>query len=111
MSIAFDRGEPQAIEYRTNNVIERGLSEVDDKARWLATHPVGTNYDVTKYEYVLPVAISPFVEFIPSQDTRYWVSKDVPRVLTPTEFENLLKDVPTIKNAFNRVSLRYNLTK
>lgn len=110
-SIAFDRGEPQAIEYRTNNVIERGLSEVDDKARWLATHPVGTNYDVTNYEYVLPVAISPFVEFIPSRDTRYWVSKDVPRVLTPTEFENLLNDAPTIKNAFNRVSLRYNPTK
>jgi len=110
-SIAFDRGEPQAIEYRTNNVIERGLSEVDDKARWLATHPVGTNYDVTNYEYVLPVVISPFVEFIPSRDTRYWVSKDVPRVLTPTEFENLLNAEPTIKNAFNRVSLRYNLTK
>jgi hypothetical protein len=111
MSIAFDRGEPQAIKYRTNNVIERGLSEVDDKARWLATHPVGTNYDVTNYEYVLPVVISPFVEFIPSRDTRYWVSKDVPRVLTPTEFENLLNDAPTIRNAFNRVPLRYNVTK
>lgn len=110
-SIAFDRGEPQAIKYRTNNVIERGLSEVDDKARWLATHPVGTNYNVTNYEYVLPVVISPFVEFIPSRDTRYWVSKDVPRVLTPTEFENLLNDAPTIKKAFNRVSLRYSVTK
>ena len=110
-SIAFDRGEPQAVEYRTKNVIERGLSEVDDKARWLAAHPVGTNYDVTSYEDILPVVISPFVEFIPSRDTRYWVSKDIPRVLTPIEFENLLNDEPPIKNAFNRVSLQHNLTK
>jgi hypothetical protein len=89
-------------------VIERGLSEVDEKARWLASHPVGTNYDVTNYEYVLPVVISPFVEFIPSRDIRYWVSKDIPRVLAPTEFENLLNDALTINNAFNRVSIRYN---
>jgi hypothetical protein len=110
-SIAFDRGEPRAIRHRTNKVIERGLSEVDEKARWLAARPVGTNYDVTNYKYVLPVVISPFVEFIPSRDRRYWVSKDVPRVLTPTEFGNLLSDAPTIKNAFNRVPLRYNLGK
>lgn len=111
ISIAFDRGEPQAIRYRMSNVIERGLSEVDEKARWLAAHPLGTNYDVTKYEDVVPVVVSPFVEFIPSRDTRYWISEDIPRVLTPTEFEGLLNDVPTIKNAFNRVPLRYNPTE
>lgn len=105
MSIAFDRGDPQAIKYRTNNVVERGLSEVDDKAKWLAAHPLGTNYDLSNYDYILPVVVSPFVEFIPSQDTRYWISRDVPRILTPKEFENLLNDPATIVNAFNRISL------
>ena len=104
-SIAFDRGDPQAIKYRTDNVVELALSQVDDKANWLATHPVGTNYDVTAYDYILPIAVSPFVEFIPSQDTYYWVSKDIPRVLTPKAFENLLNDPPTIANAFNKVPL------
>ena len=109
MSIAFDRGDPEAIKYRTDNVIELALSQVDDKARWLTTHPVGTNYNVTKYDHVLPVAVSPFVEFIPSQDTRYWVSKDIPRVLTPIEFENLLNDMPTIASSFNKVSIERNM--
>ena len=105
-SIAFDRGDPQAIKYRTDNVVERGLYEVDRKARWLAAHSVGTNYDVSQYSHILPVVVSPFVEFIPSQDTRYWVSKDIPRILTPTELENLLNDLSPITNGYNRVSLR-----
>ena len=104
-SIAFDRGDPQAIKYRTDNMVELALSKVDDKANWLAVHPVGTNYDITAYDYILPLAISPFVEFIPSQDTRYWVSKDIPRILTPKEFENLLNNRDAIVNAFNRISL------
>lgn len=105
-SIAFDRGDTKAIDYRINNVVERGLSEADDKADWLAAHPVGINYDLSKYEYILPVAVSPFVEFIPSQNERYWISGDIPRVLTLEEFENLLNDPATIANAFNRISLR-----
>jgi len=108
-SVAFDRGDPAAIKYRTDNVVDRGLSEADEKANWLATHPAGTNYNVTKYDFILPVVVSPFVEFIPSQDTRYWVSKDIPRVLTPTEFENLLNDMPTIASSFNKVSIERNM--
>jgi hypothetical protein len=104
-SIAFDRGDPQAIEYRTNNVIERGLSEVDDKAKWLAAHPLGINYDLSDYGYILPVVVSPFVEFIPSQDEYYWISRDIPRILTPKEFQKLLNDPAVIMNAFNRIRL------
>jgi hypothetical protein len=104
-SIAFDRGDPQAIKHRTDNVVELALSQIDAKAAWLATHPVGTNYDITAYDYILPVAVSPFVEFIPSQDTRYWVSKDIPRVLTPEEFEHLIDDSAAISNSFNKIPL------
>ena len=104
-SIAFDRGDPQAIKHRTDNMVELSLSQVDEKAKWLAANPVGTNYNISSYAHILPVAISPFVEFIPSQDTRYWVSKDIPRVLTVKEFEKLLDDTPTIIHAFNKVSV------
>lgn len=104
-SIAFDRGDPRAIQYRTENVVERALSEVDDKAKWLATHQVGTNYDISAYDRILPVAISPFVEFIPSLQPRYWISQEIARVLTPKELDNLLDDERTIMNAFNRISL------
>lgn len=105
-SVAFDRGDPKAVKYRTSNVVQRGLSEVDDKAKWLASYPLGTNYAVASYDYILPVVVSPFVEFIPSQDTRYWISADLPRVLAPKEFENLLNDPAAIVNAYNKISLR-----
>lgn len=106
MSIAFDRGDPVAIQYRTDNVVKRALSETDEKAAWLAVNQLGRNYDITSYEYILPVAVSPFVEFIPSRDKYFWVSEKIPRVLTPKEFENLINDIPTIVDGFNRVKLK-----
>ena len=77
----------------------------EEKANWLAIHQVGRNYDIAKYDHILPIAISPFVEFIPSQDTRYWVTKDIPRVLMPGELEQLLNNIHAATNAFNKVSL------
>ena len=104
-SIGFDRGDPQAIKHRTDNVVELSLSQVDGKANWLASHPIGRNYNISTYDYILPIAVSPFVEFIPSQDIRYWITKDIPRVLRPEEFEKLLDDVHTVTHTFNKVSL------
>lgn len=104
-SVAFDRGDPKAIKHRTDNVVELSLSQVDGKANWLASHPIGRNYNISTYDYILPIAVSPFVEFIPSQATRYWITKDIPRVLRPEEFEKLLDDVHTVTHAFNKVSL------
>ncbi len=104
-SIGFDRGDPMAIEYRTNTVVERSLSEIDKKARWLANNLKGLNYDVTGYEYILPVAVSPFVEFIPSLNPRYWISETLPRVLAPDELIGLLRDVDTVVSSYNRIRI------
>lgn len=105
-SIAFERGEPQAIKHHVENMVELALTQIDEKAEWLANNPVGTNYDISKYKYIVPVAVSPFVEFIPSMDRRYWLSKDIPRVLTPQEFEALIEDRDTIENAANKVTIK-----
>ena len=84
-SIAFDRGEPAAIEKRLK-VIEVALTEADDNARWLRDNPRGFNYDITKYKSIMPIGVTPFFkEFIPSLCTRYWITKTLPRVLTPDE--------------------------
>ena len=64
-SIAFDRGEPAAIEKRLK-VIEVALTEADDNARWLRDNPRGFNYDITKYKSIMPIGVTPFKEFIPS---------------------------------------------
>jgi hypothetical protein len=104
-SIAYERGDPQAISYRRDAVVERALSEVDDKARWLSANPAGKNYDVTSYSHILPIAVSPFVEFIPSLSPRYWIAENIPRVLTPNELEELLENDRVVGGAQNRIPI------
>ncbi|MHC4796491.1 MAG: hypothetical protein ACYTF1_07585, partial [Planctomycetota bacterium] len=89
-SIGFDRGDFQAIRYR-QNVIEKALREVDDKARWLADHPVGSNYSITDVRWIMPIAVTPFVEFVPSLEPYYWIHKGLPRILTPMELKRTLE--------------------
>jgi len=105
LSIGFDRGDPRAIKHRADNVVKLSLSQVDEKALWLASNPVGTNYDISAYSYILPVGISTFVEFIPSMDKYYWMSDTIPRVLTVKEFKKLIADKNTITNAYNKVKI------
>jgi len=106
MSIPFDRGNPQAIRYRVENVVKRALSEVDEKAVWLAQNPVGANYDVRAFDDILPIGVSPFVEFIDSLDKYYWITEEIPRVVTPSELKRLLEEKETIDNSFNRVPVK-----
>lgn len=98
-SIAVDRGDRAALEFRRQK-FEKALCEVDDKARWLAGHPFGANYDVRSYGMILPVVVTPFPEFIPSLELRYWINSAIPRVLTPHELQELLalEDLELIAN-------------
>lgn len=97
-SIGFSRGNPRAIRFR-NRVVNNALNEVDEKAHWLAVRPEGTNYDITRFHDILPIAITPFVEYVPSLHSRYWLTDNLPRVLTPKEFKKALNDgtLPNVK--------------
>ena len=90
-SLGFYTGDIKSLQYRRERVIDRGLSEVDAKAQWLAANPVGRNYNLDDIEYILPIAISSFKEYIPSTNSYYWITRDVPRVLTVTEVRELVK--------------------
>jgi hypothetical protein len=96
-SIAFDRGDPRAIQYR-QEFVDKVLKDVDEKARWLAMSPKGRNYDVRWAQAIVPIAVTPFVEFIPSLATNYWLAQALPRVLTPQELRAAL-DNGAISNA------------
>jgi len=106
-SIGVERGNKESIDFRTQNVVKRALSEVDDKARWLAANQIGVNYDISAYDYILPIAVSPFVEFIPDRGSYYWLSNNVSRVLTPDELINLIDDMSTIASALNKIPLEH----
>jgi len=106
-SIGFDRGDPTAIDYRQNKVVERTLTEANDKAQWIAKRPRGRNYDITGFQDILPVGVSPFEEFIPSKRDFYWIAEGVPRVLTPSELRELvLKNPGLLDTAMNRIPIQ-----
>jgi len=103
-SIGFDRGDPNAIQYRIG-IIDRALNDVDKKADWLIRHPVGANYDITRFKDILPVAVTPFAEFIPSLGPQYWLKEGLPRVLTPLELRAALQDGTLASTSANVLSL------
>ena len=80
MSLAYTRGDPRAISYRLEK-IDEGLKQVDDKAKWLAERPVGSNYDIRDFQAILPLVVTPFCEFMPQLTSFYWISDQLPRVL------------------------------
>jgi hypothetical protein len=88
-SIAFDRGDWRAINFRTQK-LEAALDQVDEKARWLRDHATGSNYTIKETRAILPVVVTPFVEYLPSLSDRYWLPDRIPRVMTPGEFTSLL---------------------
>jgi hypothetical protein len=103
-SVAFDKGEKSAIEYRIDK-FNKALREVDEKANWLAMHPQGTNYDIRHYDEILPVVISPFDEYMPSLNQFYWLNNDIPRVLTPIELKIFLKNGKFGGELFNIIKI------
>ena len=88
-SIGFEKGQIEAVKQRTAK-IEKTMHDVDKKAQWLASNPVGRNYDVSRFSKVIPVGVVPFPEFIPSLFEWYWLRPGVPRVLTPDELRKEL---------------------
>jgi hypothetical protein len=106
LSIAYDSGDPKAVAFRQKKVVEQGLGGVDDKAAWLSKNPAGTNYDIKGCRDILPIAVSPFVEFIPSKSKRYWINDTIPRVLSINEAKDLLNNKDIIVNSYNRVTLQ-----
>jgi len=89
-SFGVDRGDVQALQYRQQR-IEEALRGIDEKAQWLSQNPVGTNYDIRRFTRILPVAVTPFVEYVPSTNRWYWLSETLPRVLTPGELRQVLE--------------------
>jgi hypothetical protein len=99
-SIAYERGDLAALQYR-RRAFEEALRQVDDKAAWFAAHPEGTNYDISDIEAILPVVVTPFKEFMPSLDARYWIKPELSRVLMPHELKSVLAD-PDIESNIRR---------
>jgi hypothetical protein len=103
-STAFDLGEPTALALRQRTVVEAGLNQADEKAAWLAANPVGRNFDLSRFANILPIAVSPFAEYIATRKWKYWLTENIPRVLMPEEVLRFVR-VGKLKNVLNKVPI------
>jgi hypothetical protein len=90
-SFAFFKGDMESIRQRIE-FAKRILFDIDEKAFWLASRPLGKNYDIRRFKKILPIGITPFVEYIPCEESHLWLGEDIPRVLTPSEFNEKFND-------------------
>jgi hypothetical protein len=90
-SLAVEKGQLRALAKR-KEAIEQALSDIDEKANWLVSHRVGSNYDVRPYQWILPIGVTPFKEFIHSRESRYWIDEQLTRVLSPGELQHALEN-------------------
>jgi hypothetical protein len=102
-SFGLERGDFAALDFRKQK-IDSAIKQVDEKAIWLSENITGRNYDVSQFKRIIPVVITPFTEFIPSREFKYWLTETIPRILTPFEYKSMIED-----QKFSHV--KYNVVK
>jgi len=111
MSIGYYKGNLQSIETRRTNVINKAINEADEKARWLARRPIGKNYDISNFKYILPIGISAFKEFVHSKMNKYWINKNTPRILMPKELDNIINKKEIDLKSYNLIKVQKQNSK
>jgi hypothetical protein len=105
-SVAYERGDPRAIEFRKSK-LDTALGEAADKASWLASHPVGRNYQIPAgVRWICSVVVTPFVEYMPLVASKYRLNDNVSRILTPAELAEMAKERRFDRTFHNLVAIR-----
>jgi hypothetical protein len=106
MSRAYERSEKDALKFRRAK-FESALDDCDNLAGWLSRHRFGANFRVPQsIDIIVPVAVSPFVEYIWSVDESLWLTEEIPRVCTPDELGSIT-DRDILSEIVKRPFVRY----
>ena len=110
-SLGYFKGNLQSLETRKTNVIDKSINESNEKATWLSQRPIGRNYSITNYDYILPVGLSAFKEYTPSLDKKYWITESIPRVLTVEEIKEIISNNVISESNFNLIKINKSTTQ
>jgi hypothetical protein len=90
MPLDFEIGNNRTIDARTAQ-IDKKLDQAAETCRYLEAHPAGSNYDFKGIETFVPIVVSPFIEWLPSTSTKYWLPTGQPRVMSVDELIEFLR--------------------
>jgi len=82
-------GEPNRIRKRLDQ-IEAKLDQAKDTCSYLQSRRVGPGFDYRGVKSFIPIVVSPFIEWLPSTSERYWISEQIPRVMTLEELADFI---------------------
>ena len=91
-SLSYITGDFKSLKYRKDKFTE-ALTEVDNKADWILNHRKGHNFKLPDVvDIIVPIVISPFIEYIWDIDDKYWINSKTPRICVIKELFKFLKD-------------------
>lgn len=67
------------------------LEQAETLAEFIKKNPKGKNYDFSWAKQIVPIMVTPFVEWIWSDDNKFWLTDDIPRILSPKESLQIMK--------------------
>jgi hypothetical protein len=91
----FERGDLDTIKVRSED-LQKKVDQALSLADFVRSHPTGRNYDFSWAREIVPLVVSPFVEWIWSRDRSLWVTPDLPRVVSAGEAIEFLKGLRTV---------------
>jgi hypothetical protein len=86
----YEIGRPRTFELRRDRLDDK-VEQVLELSEFLQTNPRGTNYDFTDIERIVPLVVSPFVEWLWDRSERLWLSDGTPRILSANEALDLVE--------------------
>jgi hypothetical protein len=85
----IERGSIRTTAERTKKIKDK-VGQAFDFAKFIQDNRVGTNFDFSWAEEIIPVVVSPFVEWLWDDSERLWIAPDTRRVMTPVELHKFL---------------------
>jgi len=90
-SISYITGDFKSLGFRKNKFII-ALEQSERKVDWILHHIKGRNFEVpNSIDLIVPIVISPFIEYIWDVSEYYWLCSDIPRVCNINELLELFK--------------------
>ena len=86
----FEIGRVQTVERRTID-LQKKVDQVLSLGDFVRQAPRGTNYDFSWAREIVPLVVSPFIEWIWTKDGSAWLNETIPRVLSAREAVTLMR--------------------
>jgi hypothetical protein len=87
----YEIGNPTTLARRRERLDDK-VTQVLELAEFLETNPSGTNYDFGGVRRIVPLVVSPFVEWLWDRSVRLWLSDGTPRILSAGEALDLIEE-------------------